>query len=339
MSRGTNSASASHSVGKSVSSQGGASPSTTPVRPLPTTTTAPKATATTYPKAATTSTTTPRRSTTNSNPVKAPKRSTVSVATSTTSPPSTTTTTTTAGAPAVALGITIDPSYTQDPTNPLKVTYSFSASATQTANGTTTPDPSLPQGVLNFFSDGSLACSDNVGGSVDSGTCTVTYAAIGNHTVVTIYDSGTNSATETDVENIQPVIVNVTPASVYAACATYEPAGYYNANSGVITFNYDLIWPTYMQNPGVTVSMSTPSGDAIVNNSEQLMSSPPNTDLSVTLSYPGGTESAGGFSYVWQPGSESVVMNGPAISPATPLPWLGNTYRWEYGAGSSWGGC
>ena len=75
-----------------------------------------------------------------------------------------------AAAPAYAYAVELDPTFTQG-ASPLDVTYSFSASAT--VNGQ--PDPSLPQGILDLYSDGLLACSLNVGGSVDGGTCSVDY--------------------------------------------------------------------------------------------------------------------------------------------------------------------
>lgn len=104
----------------------------------------------------------------------------------------------------VSLHSHIDPSFTQDPTNPLAVTYAYSASATETINGVSRVAASLPNGVLDFYSDGLLACSINVGGSVSGGLCPVTYKALGAHTVITTYISGTISATETATEQIKP---------------------------------------------------------------------------------------------------------------------------------------
>ena len=120
--------------------------------------------------------------------------------------PTTTTTSTTTPAPpqtpVVSLSAHIDPTFTQSPSNPLAVTYAASASATVTTNGVPAPDPSLPSGVLDLFSDGSLECSTNVGGSVSSANCPVTYTAFGSHTVVTEYLSGSLTGSETDTETI-----------------------------------------------------------------------------------------------------------------------------------------
>jgi len=90
-----------------------------------------------------------------------------------------------------SLAVHLDPNYTVNPNNPLDLTYSYSASATIG----TAPDPSLPNGVLEFFSDGLLECSTTVGGDIDGGTCEVTYSDYGDHTTNVIYDSGTNSVT------------------------------------------------------------------------------------------------------------------------------------------------
>jgi hypothetical protein len=99
------------------------------------------------------------------------------------------------------LAVQLDPSFTQSPTNLLEVTYSYSASATIGGS----PDSSLPDGVLEFFSDGLLECSEDVGGQIDGGTCEVTYTTYGAHTVNVIYDSGSESATTgNETETIEP---------------------------------------------------------------------------------------------------------------------------------------
>jgi len=120
----------------------------------------------------------------------------------------------------------IDPSFTQSPTNPFAVTYQYSASATEGSAGT--PVASLPEGVLNLFSDGLLACSINVGGQVKGGECLVTYTKLGIHGVIVTYTSGTSNGTETYVEHIEPfptVIVEkptTTKASGQVQCLLAE---------------------------------------------------------------------------------------------------------------------
>lgn len=109
----------------------------------------------------------------------------------------------------VVLHAHLDPSFTRNPANPFQVTYAFSASATAEARIASTEPTPLPEGVLSLYNDGLLACSINVGGSTTEGHCPVTYAALGRHTVTTIYSSGPTSATETDVENVEPLKVTL----------------------------------------------------------------------------------------------------------------------------------
>lgn len=96
------------------------------------------------------------------------------------------------------------------------MTWSYSASANETSGGVSQPDPSLPNGVLEFFSNGSLAQSTNVGGSLTGATDTVTHAAYGSESVDVVYESGSNSATtgtETyDITN--PVLLTTTTLNV-----------------------------------------------------------------------------------------------------------------------------
>lgn len=111
--------------------------------------------------------------------------------------------------PPVTLHDRLDPSFKQSPSNPLAVTYSFSASATELVDGSERPT-SLPAGFLNLYSDGLLACSINVGGSVTGGECPVTYSAFGAHKVVVIYDADSLDTTETAVEQIKPFATRTT---------------------------------------------------------------------------------------------------------------------------------
>jgi hypothetical protein len=110
----------------------------------------------------------------------------------------------------VKLHAHLDPSYTRNPLDPFEVTYAYSASATQeplgrSASISAEEPASLPSGVLAFYSDGRLECAVNVGGSAVGSECPVEYQALGEHRVTTIYSSGEQSATETEVESIQPL--------------------------------------------------------------------------------------------------------------------------------------
>jgi hypothetical protein len=114
---------------------------------------------------------------------------------------------------AVHLHAHLDPSFVQSPTDPLAVTYSFSASATEERVGFAQATQSLPSGVLNLYSDGLLECSVNVGGSAMGGECPVTYASTGAHTVITTYTSGTLSTAETYTEQVEPYATTTTAAA------------------------------------------------------------------------------------------------------------------------------
>ena len=102
----------------------------------------------------------------------------------------------------------LDQSFVQDPTNPLHVSYSDSASATVGLGaGPETAEPNLPIGILALYSDGLLACWFEVGGTTTGGQCPVTYSAFGAHTVVVTYSSGSSRTTETYTEHIPPLPV------------------------------------------------------------------------------------------------------------------------------------
>lgn len=120
-----------------------------------------------------------------------------------------------APAPTIQYSTSVDPSFAQSATNPLAVTYSYSADATQSVGGQVTNLAStgqLPAGVLEFYSSDppessgeALICSINVGGAVTGGTCPVTYSSTGVKTVTTTYIPDASSAvTETDAVNVEP---------------------------------------------------------------------------------------------------------------------------------------
>jgi hypothetical protein len=100
----------------------------------------------------------------------------------------------------VKLGVHLDPSFTQNPGNPLEVTWYYSASANLQLGTSQQADPSLPAGVLELISNGLIIDTKNVGGSVTSAYATTTYPSFNGSpslsvTIDVIYDSGTNSAT------------------------------------------------------------------------------------------------------------------------------------------------
>ena len=156
-----------------------------------------------------------------------------------------------ASAPVSGVGLFahLDPSFVQNPTNPLDVTYSYSASATETEGGQTTPDSSLPSGILDLYSDGSLACSMNVGGSITGGTCEVVYAATGQHLVTVEYFSGSEDVTDTETELVEPYTTTTSISSVgdpstgtttdISAVITTSAGSVLSPPPGAVTFTLD----------------------------------------------------------------------------------------------------
>jgi hypothetical protein len=113
----------------------------------------------------------------------------------------------------VKLHAHLDSNFIQDPSNPFEITYSYSASASLQTAEAEAPEPNLPEGVLNLYTDGLLACSINVGGNVTGGECP-THATMGEHTIIVTYTSGQTSATETSVETIKPFPVASTTTTL-----------------------------------------------------------------------------------------------------------------------------
>jgi hypothetical protein len=146
------------------------------------------------------------------------------------------------------LHVALDPSYTRSTSNPLDVTFTFSASATV---GKST-EGRLPPGTLDLYIDGLLECSDNVGGHVDGGTCEVNPLDPGTYKVITEYNSnGVAPVSATEVDTI-PVLSTSTTDSVT------------EVNEGVV--NGD---PTYQFTFTAAVTdangnMVTPAGGSIV---------------------------------------------------------------------------
>jgi hypothetical protein len=128
----------------------------------------------------------------------------------TTTPTPTPTTPTTPTTPPVVRA-SIDPSFTQDASDNLKVTWTYSAGATGSA---------LPDGVLAFTvtpAGGTLGpvggCTINVGAVTNGGTCTIELQNYGDYqTTVTYTGSGAAIApsTSTETDSIEPLPVTNT---------------------------------------------------------------------------------------------------------------------------------
>ena len=204
-------------------------------------------------------------------PVIAPVKGTAPTTTTqpTSSAPTTTTTaqptpapvvtTPTLPAPAPTLSVSLDPSFVQ---NGLQVMWSYSASASVQG----VAQPSLPSGVLLFFSDGSLACSTDVGGSTTGGSCAVTYTTYGAHTTDVVYDSGTNSAT-TGTETY--TIPAPPPPPPPVPLATTTTAGVTNGpictgvDGGGLGYDVGITARTVDANGTVLASYADPAADSV----------------------------------------------------------------------------
>jgi hypothetical protein len=135
--------------------------------------------------------------TTSAPTVSSPAVSTPAPTTSTPAPTTTTTTT-----PPTVRAI-IDPSYTQDQSNPLMVTWTYDAGV---------DDGTLPDGTLSLtvYEHGQVAsaggCTIDVGGTITGGNCTQTLPQYGSYDVTVTYNSSSASvapSTETDTEDIE----------------------------------------------------------------------------------------------------------------------------------------
>jgi hypothetical protein len=156
----------------------------------------------------------------------------------------------------VKLHAHLDSSFVQDPSNPFQVTYSFSATATQTVEGLTLssePVP-LPAGVLTLYNNGVLACSVHVSGTFDSGECPVEYKELGSQTVTTVYASGQISVTETNIEHVEPENTSTTVTAKYAP---YESSSIKHLTVGeIVTWTVGDI--------EINAISTTPSGGPII---------------------------------------------------------------------------
>jgi hypothetical protein len=139
-----------------------------------------------------------------------------------------------AGSPAssIKLHAHLSPTHTRDPRDPFHVTYSYGASATRadggggasasTASASAAEDAPLPSGVLSLFSDGVLYCAVNVGGQAVGDECPVEYAELGQHRVTSVYTSGEDSSTVTEVQTIEPLPTTTSLVAAFVVSAPRE---------------------------------------------------------------------------------------------------------------------
>jgi hypothetical protein len=114
--------------------------------------------------------------------------------------------------PETAPGVTSGPTevhaaigtgFVQNPLVPDEVTWSFSASATETVTTDGVPRTEtvpLPAGELAFFVDGKLECEIHAVGAIDGSACTSLVKGLGAHEVEAIFTTGELSSTTTRID-------------------------------------------------------------------------------------------------------------------------------------------
>jgi hypothetical protein len=216
-----------------------------------------------------------------------------------TTTPATIAPTTPAPSSTISLRAHLDPSFTQDPANPLVVTFDYSASAEQQSGGVTLADPDLPSGVLAFYSEGLLACSMNVGGSTTGGECTIDYSAFGTHAINAIYTSGEASVT-TGSETVEVEPPQIIP-TVTTQAASAEIEGAPDASGKC----YNVSGPDGSTNRicegTVTVNTTARNGEALLDD-RSIVISQTQGGPGLTLEVPAGAT-----------GCEIKIVEGPVL--------------------------
>lgn len=228
--------------------------------------------------------------------------------------------------PIIPVRASIDPDYTQSPTNPKDVTFSYSAGVT---------DGTLPAGTLNLtvFVHATVAasggCTINVGDSVTSGACEVTVPAFGQYDLLTSYSGGADvSATSaTEVVDIEPpapapetVIETWGSDSVTAPSAATDQVVGSQATVTVTSPNWEGATST-----GITDSNGNTCTASISGHVASCTMSVASAPVSLTVNYPGGTNQVSTQTVspwgVPQPQtvtkewpSESVVVSGSTLT-------------------------
>lgn len=215
----------------------------------------------------------------------------------------------------------LDPTFVQSPTNPLSVTWCASVNDTngktspcQYDNGTTAPttvtrDPSLPNGVLDFYigpvgSTAGLVCSTNVGPTVNYADCAVKLTQTGTYSVITEYLSGRIDSSASEQATISPYSTTTTASIAQNASACSGGLG--TIDTGATPTSYCNAWT-------VTASSVDQSGNAL------------NTGASLFWSLNGSTPVGGYFSNPVTFVETAVPVTTPANSWRMTLSVLGGS--------------
>lgn len=105
----------------------------------------------------------------------------------------------------------------RNPDDPFQVSYPISASADQGGAPAATPE-----GVLELFSDGALECAVQIGSGLTAADCPVRYLALGIHRTTVIFQSGSASATETRLFQIDPLPITTSLSAAFEAAPPHE---------------------------------------------------------------------------------------------------------------------
>lgn len=205
---------------------------------------------------------------------------------------------------------TIDPSYTQDAADNLKVTWTYSASVT---------DGSLPDGNLSLTvqepnaAGPSGGCTIPVGGSVYQGTCTIELPAYGNWNVTVSYVGSSSTVapnTSTDTEKIEPL-----PATVDKTWGTDAPSNHPSVDAKVVGSTAAVTVTDSNYEGATSVGVKDDLGDtctANVSGTTATCNMPvTGTPHGFTINYPGGTSTTA-TQNVADGGVQQVTTNWPA---------------------------
>jgi hypothetical protein len=176
--------------------------------------------------------------------------------------PVTTTTTTTVTTPVstpaptapTTVRATIDPSFTEDPSNPMSVTFTYGASDVGAGS---LPDGTITLGIFEHDQTAaSYQCTSNVGGGQDTASCTVTLSNYGLWDLSVTYSGGgdvsSTGATETvDIEAPAPLAPIATTVSLALGSSTTFDSwnGVSPAPFGLYENGYDIALAATSDNP------------------------------------------------------------------------------------------
>ena len=217
-----------------------------------------------------------------------------------------------------AVRANLDPSYTQDASDWLRVTWDYSAGVT---------DGTLPPGTLSLAvsepnaAGASGGCIINVGGTTTGGTCTVELPQYGDWNVTVTYNGASATvapSTQTDTEKIEPP-----PATVNYQWGTDSPSNAPTVAAVVKGSTADVTVSDSNFEGAASVAVTDNLGDgcsAPVAGTQATCQMPvTGTPSSFVVGYPGGASSTGTRT-VPPNGTQPVTYNWPADNVNVPNP-------------------